>query len=353
MEKQSKEKMISLLLKLADHIADGLNKRRPEMINLSKLAQGNSNRHANNPEKLLHVAKIIGYLRDKHFPSRSYTWILEHLPAEYKEPRKEFTKKETVTESPELSDKQVLDMGKDLIKRYKQLTNTKAAQPIKFKDIESIEELSDDEFPLTKVWIEIYENMYNDYKKQLENKDKTPEQFKEFMDKLREVAKRFKTIADRRFAVDEQKYEALILASSTYDSLNNSTKHETEKLDRWEVHRREQDCLKCYGDLSSCMAEKCRCACHDTEKRLTTKGLKWAIDHNPHLNKLDKHIEKLSEWNDDICSFAKVILLNPHNEDYMKPKDLRNIMADHIKTDKCDQCEFFLQDHPNYFDEKK
>lgn len=333
-------KLKPLLLKLAEHIATGLRERKPEAINQSKLAIGNSRRHSTEPENILHVSKIICYLKDKYFPSVSKNWIIENLPSEYKEPRSEFKEREKEFDMNILSDKDLIDHGQDIMRRYKKLTSHGPSQDIRMKTIRDVEENSD-EFPLKDIWIEIYKNMFDDWKSGKVNDDV-----------FKEIARRFKSISDKRFATDEAKYEAILLACSTYDSLNNSTKYETEILSRWELFDREKKCRKCYYDLSGCRADKCSCACHESVKRLTTKGLKWAKEHNPHLKKLDEQIERLSEWSDDICAFGKALLRNPHIEDHMKKKDVRNIMYNHIEKDKCEVCEFFLEDHPNFFEEQ-
>jgi len=327
-----------LITALADHVAKGLKEKRPEAINQAKVAIGDSRRYSSDPTNLVHVSKIVKMLKEKYFPTVSDKWIEKCMRDEYKESR---TVQEKELDVDSITDKDLIKHGAELNRRHKKLLDHGPAQDIKVK--KSVEGIKNHDFKcdLTSIIVDIALNIEKDYlTKKLS--DET----------VKELVRRFKTISDKRFAVDECKYEAILLACSTVDSLNNSTKYETEILNRWEMFDRENKCRKCYGDLEGCRAEKCGCACHESVKRLTTKGLKWAKEHNPHLKKLDDNIQKLSEWEDTICSVGKVLLRNPHTGDYMSMKDRKRILYDHIDKSNCDQCEFFLEDHPNFFDEE-
>ena len=337
--KITKQPMLKpLILKLADHVAKGLTLRTPEAINQSKMAQGNSNRHANTPEALLHVSKIVKMLKAKYFPTVSDRWIQECMPAEYKEPQSTQEKKVDLSE---ISDAQLIDEGADIQRRIKKLQDHGPAQEPKIK--KTLEGIKSHKFAcdLSAVMAEILENIEKDY---LTGKLTD--------DLVKQLVRRFRTVADKRYAVDECKYEAILLACSTVDSLNNSTKYETEILTRWQMFDREQKCLKCNKNINNCRATRCKCACHESVKRLTTKGLKWAIEHNPHLKKLDDNLEKLSEWEDNICAIGKVILRNPHTADFMSKTDRKRILFDHIEKDKCTTCEMYIQEHPDFFDKE-
>lgn len=335
-----------LIIKLAHEIAKGLKEKRPEAINQAKLAIGDGRRYSLDPTNLVHVSKIVKMLKEKHFPTVSNVWIQQCMPDEYKEFR---TVQEKELNVDEITDKQLIEKGSELQRRIKKLQSCGPAQDIRIK--KSVEKIKNHEFnmDISGVLADIIINIEKDYATALDNNDE--EKLKRLKDIDKEVAARLNTIADRRFATDELKYEAILLATSTYDSLNNATKYETEILPRWEVYDRESKCRKCLGDFSGCRAEKCTCACHETVKHLTTKGLKWAKEHNPHLKKLDENIKVLSEWTDDICSVGKVILRNAHTGDYMTPEQRKKLLYSHIDKSKCDECEFFLQDHPNFFDE--
>jgi len=326
-----------LILKLANHIAEGLENKRPEAVNQAK-AIVSKGRYSKDPTNIKNVSKIIKALRDKYFPSISFNHIHTSLPEKYKETRETQPKDFDINS---ITDRDLIKQGPEIIKRIKDLQPRGPAQDYKTKTVKDIEE-DVSGFPLKDEWLQIYSSMYDDWESK-----RVPQEI------FLKIKKRWKTIADKRFATDEAKYEAILLACSTYDSLNNSTKYETEILNRWEQFDREQKCLKCNNDLNQCRAEKCGCACHEAVKRLTTKGLKWAKEHNPHLKKLDEQIQRLSEWSDDICDFGKVLLRNPHVGDYMTKKERRNILANHIIKDKCEQCEFFLEEHPNFFEEEK
>ena len=329
-----------LILKLAKHIEKGLKERRPEALNQAeiyvKTGRGYSkvSEDKTNPKN---ISKIIRGMKDKYFSNLSDSYISECLPEEYKETK---AKNEKEFDIDIISDRDLIQKGAELTRRYKKLLDHGPAQDIKIK--KSVEGIKNHQFKcdLTSIIVDIALNIEKDYVKG-KLTDET----------VKELVRRFKTISDKRFAVDECKYEAILLACSTVDSLNNSTKYETEILDRWDMFDRETKCRKCNGDLDQCRADKCSCACHESVKRLTTKGLKWAKEHNPHLKKLDESIQQLSEWEDNICSIGKVILRNPHTKDFMKKADREKILYDHIEKKKCEQCEFFLEDHPNFFDE--
>lgn len=333
----AKVQLKPLVLKLADHIAEGLRNKKPEAVNQAKLIVSKG-RYSNDPTNIKNVSKILKALRDQYFPAISVSHIEKSLPDEYKETRNPTEKTFDVNE---ITDRDLIANRQEIQKRIRDLEPRGPAQDYKVKTPKDVEE-DDSEFPLKTVWLKIYNDMYEDWKSGRVSKD---------IFKL--LKRRFKTIADKRFATDEAKYEAIILASSTYDSLHNSTKYETEILNPWERYDREMKCLKCYGDLTSCRAEKCSCACHEGVKHLTTKGLKWAIEHSPHLKKLDEQINYLSEWEDNVCSFGKILLRNPHTSDYMSKTDMKKIMSNHILKDKCETCEFFLDEHPDFFDNIK
>ena len=337
-----------LIVKLAHEIAKGLKEGKPEAINQAKMAIGNSVRYSKDPANIMNVSKILKMLKEKYFPNVSSNWIQKCMPDEYKEAR---TLAEKEINIDEISDRQLIENGPEIARRIKKLNNHGPAQDIKIK--KSVEGIKNHDFitECANVLSEIILNIEKDMQIAIDNKDE------EKLERLKEIdkaiAKRLNTVADRRFATNIQKYEAIILATGTYDSLNNATKYETEILPRWEVYDRERKCRKCGDVLTQCRAEKCNCACHETVKHLTTKGLKWAINHDPDLKKLDDGIKNFMEWTDDICSIGKVILQNAHTGDYMKPKDRKKLIYSHIEKDECDECEFFLEDKPNFFDDLK
>lgn len=310
------------------------------------MAMGDGRRYSTEPQNLVHVSKIVKMLREKYFPTVSITWIQKCMPDEYKEYR---TVQEKEFDVNSITDKQLIEKGAEISRRIKKLSSRGPAQDIRIK--KSVEGLKNHEF-LTEsanILYQIILNIEKDMQVEIDNKDE--EKLNRLKEIDKEIAKRLNTIADRRFSTNIQKYEAIILATGTYDSLNNATKYETEILPRWEVYDRERKCRKCMDDLTQCRTEKCNCACHETVKHLTTKGLKWAKDHNPDLKKLDEGIKRFSEWNDDICSIGKVILQNAHTGDYMNPTMRKKLIYSHIQKDKCEDCEFFLDEHPNFFNE--
>ena len=336
-----------LIIKLAHEVAKGLKENRPEALNQAKMAT-NGGRYSNDLNNPKNVSKIVKMLREKYFTSVSLDWINKCMPAEYKESR---TVQEKDLDPDTITDRDLIKVGPELQKRYKDLMNKGPAQDIKIK--KSVEGIRNHEFKteIANMLSEIILNIEKDFAKAEDDND--TKKINELKEIDKQIAKRLKSVADRRFASDEMKYEAILLACSTYDSLNNATKYETEILPRWEVFDRESKCRKCYGDLAGCRAEKCNCACHETVKRLTTKGLKWAKEHNPDLKKLDESIKKWADWSDDICSIGKVILRNPHTGDYMSPSERKKLLYSHIDKDKCEECEFFLDEHPNFFEELK
>ena len=342
-----------LIIKLANHIADGLRNRNPEALNLAKMylktGPGYSKESAD-PTNLKNISKILNAIKESHFPSVTRQWIINCLPPEFKETKVNKPKEFDIEGIP---DAVLIDKGNDIIRKIKKLTNHGPAEPFKTKRSLDDVKKHDFELDLSNVLLDIIINL-EDYAKLLkEEESKDPEKLKNLLEIDKELARRLRTVADNRHATDEAKYEAIMLVSSTFDSLNHSTEGETQILTRWELFDREKKCLKCYNELNQCRAEKCNCACHESVKHLTTKGLKWAREHNPHLQKLDKQLNHLNEWVDDICSYAKILLNNAHVNDLTTKTQRRNLMYNHIEKDKCEQCEFFLEDHPNFFDEKK
>lgn len=345
--KNTEVKIKPLIQSLAQTVADGLKEKDPQMVKLAEEVVSKG-RYSKDPTSLKNVSKIVKFLKTKHFPSVSDKWIENSIPDEYKETRTQQEREGELTNL--ISDRDLLDHSAEIIKRIKQIQHHGPSTEPKFK--KSIEGIKKHEFNMefSNILADIILNLEREYEEKFENKEKDPEAFEDLKRADKELTRRGRTISDKRNATSEAKYEAILLAASTFDSLNNATKYETEILTRWELFDREKTCRKCFNDLTDCRLSKCNCACHEPVKRLTTKGLKWAKEHNPHLQKLDKHIERISEWSDDICAFGKILLRNPHVDDYMDSKKKREILANHIEKDKCEQCEFFLEDHPNFFE---
>ena len=167
------------------------------------------------------------------------------------------------------------------------------------------------------------------------------------------ISKHVKSARDSRFATAMQEYEALIVACNSTTSLAHVVEGEYGFKQRWEIEEDEKNCRNCLDKLE-CAATKCKCPCHDVVKKMTTKGLKFAINSNKYLKELDEQMKQImdEDWS-DICPFAKILLKNPKINKYMTNSSKKKILASHIEKDNCNQCESFLEDNPNFFDTGK
>ena len=281
------------------------------------------------------IALLLDKLRDEHFETVSKAWIYRILPDKYKHEREKVEKKGLNLD--DITPKE-LYLHKDEIMRKIKDMERGPAQDIKVK--ESREDIEKYNFKcfvageLAKLAIKMEKEHDEKHDPKLCTK----------------ISKHVKSARDSRFATPLMEYEALIVACNSTTSLANVVQGEYGFKTRWEIAEDEKNCRNCL-DKIECAATKCKCPCHDVVKKMTTKGLKFAINTNEHLKELDERMKQImnEDWS-DLCPFAKILLKNPKIDKYMKNSSKKKNIAAHIEKDDCNQCDFFLQDHPNFFD---
>jgi len=336
--KVNKVKLKDLVLELADHIAKGIDKQRPEVIAKFKTILSENTqrpRGKDGIDKTL-ISLLIQKIAAKNFTTISKVWIINCLPDEYKESHTNYPKKETMISAADISDANLLNITQDLKKRMREIENLGPAKEIKIKnELESVRnhnwtcDMADE---LVKLAIKIENEHAHEHKQ----------------DYCEKSAKAIRMARDKRFATTYSRYQAIVVSAEFTRSLASLAGDEVEVLSRWEVHDNEKQCRECI-DLLHCRAEKCNHGCHDFKKEMTTKGIKWAMRETQELNDLEKHMSALNSDSDDMCDFIKAVMLNPKLK--MNQGEKKNIMAKHIKLDKCDQCTYFTMEHPQFFKE--
>ena len=86
---------------------------------------------------------------------------------------------------------------------------------------------------------------------------------------------------------------------------------------------------------------------------MTTKGLKYAIKTNKDLADLDSHVKRLTSIDNDICRIGKMLLENPKTKKLLGPLDIKKLIYSHIDKDECLQCDLFLENKPDFFENFK
>ena len=281
------------------------------------------------------IAVLLNKMREENFNIISKAWLYKLLPEKYK--RNMNNQKEIDVSS--ISDKELYVMKDDLLRRIKDMDRG-PAQDIKVKETkEDIEKYNFECFVAGEL-AKLAVKMEKDHKEKHDPKLCT------------KISKHVKSARDSRFATPMMEYEALIVACNSTTSLANVVQGEYGFKTRWEIEEDERNCREC-RDKIECAATKCKCPCHHVVKPMTTKGLKFAINSNKYLKELDERMKQImnEDWS-DICPFGKILLKNPKIDRYMKSSSKKKIIASHIEKDDCNQCESFLEDHPNFFDTK-
>jgi len=329
-------KLKPLILELADHFKAGIEMKRPEVINSLKLILLKDSLKPRGQDEITPnlISQLINKIKAQHFPSVSQNWILRVLPDEYKEVR---PKQQTIhkLKSEDLSDSDLYRLQDEIMNRIRKMNSV--GQPS--KDIKLKEKVSD---------LERYNwkcHAAQEYAKisiQME-KEHTLHHEEEFCNKS---SHSIRMARDKRYATTESQYQAIIVGAEFSRSLSKVTEEVVEYLGRWEIDDNEKHCRECL-DMDDCRSRKCKHLCHLTKKQLTTKGIKWAIEHNPALGELTKRLKGLQEDTDDMCSYMKVVFKNPKMK--LNMADKKTLMAKHIDVDDCDQCLGFTMEHPDFF----
>ena len=335
-EKLDTTKLKDLVLELADHIAEGIDSNRPEIINKFKLILKEDTERPRGQDKIdkTLISLLIQKIANKHFKTISVQWIIMCLPKEYKNSRV-FEKKEKIIHASEISDANLLTIADDVKRRLRQIENTSPAKEIKVKnDEEHIREMN-------------WECHMADELSKLALKCEN-EHHKHDDKYCKDSAKIIRMARDKRFATTFSRYQAIVVSAEHSRSLANLAAGEVVVLSRWDAYDNEKHCTECI-DLIHCRAEKCTHGCHDFKKEMTTKGIKWALRETQELKELETQMKRLATDSDDMCNMMKMIFINPALN--MTQGDKKNIMAKHIKVDKCDQCIYFEMEHPQFFKE--
>ena len=334
--KVNKVKLKDLVLELADHISKGIDEQRPEVIARFKTilaADTQRPRGQDGIDKRL-ISLLIQKIAAKNFTAISKVWIINCLPDEYKEAHTNYPKRETSISADDISDANLLSITHDLKKRMREIENTGPAKEIKIKnELEAVRnhnwtcDMSDE---LVKLAIKLENEHAHDHKE----------------DFCIRSSKAIRMARDKRFATTYSRYQAIVVSAEFTRSLASLAGDEVEVLSRWEVYDNEKQCRECIDGIH-CRAEKCTHGCHEFKKEMTTKGIKWAMRETQELNELEKHMAKLNTDSDDMCDFIKIVMLNPKLK--MNQSEKKNIMAKHLKIDRCDQCTYYTSENPQFY----
>ncbi len=326
-----------LVLELATHLEQGIIEKRPEVIaKLNTILAKDSIRvRGKDGITVSMVSLLIKKIKNDNFPSLSLSWIEKVLPDKYKEVRvHEIVEKMILPE--EISDGNLLQMAGELKKRIRKIQNLGPAKEIKVKqNQEDLEEF---------VWSC---PMAHELVK-LAIKSENEHELEHSQDYCEKSAHQIRMTRDKRFTTTFSRYHAIVVQAEHTRSLANLAGAEVEVLSRWQVADNEANCRECL-DMSSCRASKCNHGCHQFKKKLTTKGINWAMRENEELKTLKNSMERLSIDSNDMCEMMRLIFIN--NNIKMTQGDKKTIMATHMKVDDCHQCVGYEMNNPNFFKE--
>jgi hypothetical protein len=312
-----------LIIKLAKNLENSLNS--PYVTTLA------NNVGIQNPQKR-DISRLLGRLRDNHFPNFSDRYVRECLPEEYKQ--------EYASERPESKVMRVNMDNEDTREELRAMIKDWDRKNTKAKDIITKANKEQMEKYTWKCWLAeelamLAIKMENEHDK---HEDKL----------CKEYAKRAKMVRDSRFATDINAYEAIIVSCNTTDSLKNAISGEWEFKPLWDILDDMDKCRECIKD--QCRADKCTHECHRVVRPMTTKGLKYAIKTNDDLKELDKRIKNLTTMDNDICRIGKILLENPETMKKLGPVEIKKLIYSHVEKDECLQCDMFLEKNPKFFD---
>jgi len=284
------------------------------------------------------VCRFICKLKEKHFPTISTSWIYKVLPDKFK--REKVV--EHLVKSMDITDGNLYAMLPEIKERIKKIErgDNYKAQDIKVKERVSDLEKYDWDCWIAQELAKLAIKMEGEHVK------------KPHDDALcRKYSAHVKTARDARFATTLSNYEAIVVACSSFKSLADVAEGEWEFLTLWEVMENMRKCREC-KDVNDCAAKHCNHICHKVVKKMTTKGLKYAIKTNEHLTQLQVEMDRLMVNDRDLCAVAKILFENKKTDKFMNMDDKKDILARHIKKTDCFYCQDFLTDHPNFFEGK-
>lgn len=326
-----------LILELASHLEKGITEQRPEVIAKLKsiLAKDSVRVRGKDEITVSMVSLLIKKIKNENFPSISLSWIEKVLPDEYKEIRVHVAVEKMILPE-DISDGNLLQMAGELKKRMRQIQNLGPAKEIKVKQNQDDLEEFVWGCPMAHELVKLAIKCENEHS--LEHSQ----------DYCEKSAHQIRMTRDKRFTTTFSRYHAIVVQAEHSRSLANLAGAEVEVLSRWQVADNEFNCRECL-DISSCRASKCNHGCHEFKKKMTTKGINWAMRENQELVTLKNNMHRLSIDSDDMCEMMRMIFIN--NNIKMTQGDKKSIMANHMKIDKCDQCVYYEMNNPNFFRE--
>jgi hypothetical protein len=331
-----KERLKPLIIQLADHLARGIDERRPEIINKIKGIYSLEGREMPELSRNM-VSQLLNKLKKQYFNSVSQQWIIMCLPDDYKIAYKEREKVQHQLLNSDISDSDLYRLQDDLTKRINHMKPRIPSKDIKIKPRRKDIEYAEFDCPVSMELSRLAIECEKVHEKEHDHK------------KCVEAALAVRMARDHRFATTWSKYQAIIVGSEITRSLNNMTEDVYDELNRWQVDENERKCRECLGH-DHCASSKCNHHCHSFKKYLTTKGIKWVLNHSDPLTKLRKTMAHLVEDDDEICDLMKMILYNEDMSAKMTHAQKLQTMASHIKKQDCDKCLYYTTiANPDFF----
>lgn len=324
---KDKEKLKPLIIQLADHLARGIDERRPEIINKIKGIYYKEGRPMPELNRRM-VSQLMNKIKKEYFNTVSQQWIIMCLPDDYKVEYKERQIEKKQILSSEISDENLYQITPELVKRINHMKPKIPAKDIRIKNIQKDIEYAEWDCPVSE---ELARLAIECEKKHSKDHDH---------EKCKEAALAVRMARDGRFTTTWSKYQAIIVGAEITKSLNNMTDDVFEELTRWQVAENERKCIECLG-LNNCASSKCTHHCHSFKKHLTTKGIKWVVNHSTPLKNLQKTMTLLVSDSDDMCDLMKMVFTNAEMNAKMTQWDKKKLMASHIKKADCDQCLYY------------
>lgn len=324
---KDKEELKPLILQLADHLAKGIDERRPEIVVKIKGIYAKEDKEMPELNRRM-VSQLLNKLKKEYFPTVSQQWIIMCLPDDYKIEYKEREKKEKQLLISDISDRDLYRLAPEITRRLNDMKPRLPAKDIKIKERKRDIEFAEWECPVSEELARLAIQCEKEHEGEHDH------------EKCKQTALAVRMARDKRFATTWSKYQAIIVGAEVTRSLNNMTDDVFEELTRWQVNENERNCKECLGH-DHCASTKCNHHCHDFKKHLTTKGIKWVLNHSDPLKKLQQTMTKLVDDSDDMCDFMKMIFINSEMDAKMTQADKKRVMASHIQKDDCDKCLYF------------
>lgn len=328
---QTKVAVRPKIRELAKILEEGILNENSEILSKTRAALAG---HSINPEiiEIKHISILIKKMKEEYFPNVSDRNIEVSLEDKYKMKDRVSQVAGTKRMDIESISNEELYLVKDQLKDRIRSIESGGAKDIKIKANKTDIEQYDWQSPLAYELAKLAIKMEAEY----------PRQDPKY---IKEISKHVRLARDGRFATPLQNYEAIIVASNATTSLKDVVEGEWTFKSRWEIEDDEHHCRECKSRLLECATKKCRCVCHQVIKPMTTKGLKYAINTDEKLKKLNDYMAAIMK-NDYMgaCGFGKMLLRNPEQKRRLAKSDIKKILALHVTKDDCQQCEQYLDE---------